>query len=254
MERIRQPFQGVRNIVRFNWHFYVLAAISILVVLFLASFLQQPFKIIAIIVCLLIILTTFISLLVSYYVYDVSNLYTLNWLDSLSIHENSQLVNINAGFDETSILLNKKYPRAELIVFDFYNPLKHTEVSIKRARKTYPAYKHTIEIDTSNLPLEDRYADNIFLVLAAHEIRNAAERTDFFKELSRVLKPSGRIIVVEHLRDMPNLLAYNIGFFHFHSKATWYKTFASANFAVETEIKITPFINTFILTKNGTAS
>ncbi len=37
----------------------------------------------------------------------------------------------------------------------------------------------------------------------------------FFNELNRVLKPNGQIVVTEHLRDLNNFLAYNIGFFHF---------------------------------------
>ena len=61
-------------------------------------------------------------------------------------------------------------------------------------------------------------------------------------------------IVTEHLRNTINFLAYNIGFFHFHAKATWLKTFESAGFRVTEEIKISAFITTFTLDKNGTAS
>jgi hypothetical protein len=92
------------------------------------------------------------------------------------------------------------------------------------------------------------------LFLAAHEIRNDSERIIFFKELSRILTPEGKVIVTEHLRDIPNFLTYNIGFLHFHSKATWYKTFATAGLAVNKEIKTTPFISTFILTKYGSSA
>ena len=30
MEIVRKPFQGVRNVVRFNWHFYFLIALCLL--------------------------------------------------------------------------------------------------------------------------------------------------------------------------------------------------------------------------------
>jgi hypothetical protein len=65
--------------------------------------------------------------------------------------------------------------------------------------------------------------------------------------MKRVLKLNGKIIVTEHLRDFPNFLAYTIGFFHFHSKKTWKKTFQEADLKVSEEIKITPFLTTFIL-------
>ena len=56
------------------------------------------------------IITTFISLSVSYYIYDYSDLYTLKWLDFLNIKDNTTIVNINAGFDETSSILRDKFP------------------------------------------------------------------------------------------------------------------------------------------------
>lgn len=251
MERIRKPFQGVTNIVRFNRHFYLLACAIIIFFLLLNPHLKQPYRFYIDITCLLITATTFISLIVSFYIYDVSNLYRLDWLDKFDIESNHKIININAGFDETSILLHNKYPNCELQVFDFYDPIKHTEVSIKRARKAYSAYTNTLAISTFNLPLEDNYADEIFLTLAAHEIRNDAERIVFFNELYRVVKPLGKIIITEHVRDLPNFLAYNIGFFHFIAKLKWLQTFKTANLKIIKIIKTTPFITTFVLIKNG---
>jgi ubiquinone/menaquinone biosynthesis C-methylase UbiE len=193
-----------------------------------------------------------ISLSVSYFVYDCSSLYKLTWLHNLQI--GNKIININAGFDETSQLIRKRYPNAELSVLDFYDPTKHTEVSIKRARKAYLPFPKTIRTSTTHLPVQDESADNIFTFFSAHEIRNDDERVAFFNELNRVLTPEGQVIVTEHLRDTANFIAYNIGFLHFHSRWTWLQTFGKAGFKVSNEIKITPFISTFILNKNGTAS
>lgn len=249
MEQMRKPFQGVWNIVRFNRHFYLLSGAGLLLVFLLSNYLSEPFRFYAKLLFLFGIFITMISLIISYYVYDLSDLYKLIWLNDLQTKEKSRIVNINAGFDETSVLLQNKFKNCELIVFDFYDPLKHTEISIKRARRTYPPFPNTKQITTSNIPLPNDSTDKIFAVLSVHEIRNQAERLNFFKELYRILKSSGQIIVTEHLRDTANFLAYNIGFFHFHSKAAWLETFQSAGFRIEKEIKITPFITTFILGK-----
>lgn len=254
MERIRKPFQGITNIVRFNWHFYVLSITFALLTIILNNFLNQQYRLYTTILCFLIVATTVISLLVSFFIYDLSNLYTFNWLNNLQINSDSNIINIHAGFDETSSLLKSKYPKAKMQVFDFYNPEKHTEVSIKRARNAYPPNKNIFTISTTLLPVQDNYADNIFVILSAHEIRNNEERVKFFKELNRVIKYSGKVIITEHLRDVTNFLAYNIGFFHFFSKQSWLKTFIKADFEVCEAIKITPFITTFILTKNGTTT
>lgn len=251
---MRKPFQGVWNIIRFNWQYYVLSAVVIVVSLLLRNNLSAALRAAVIVLVLVIIITNLISLTVSFYIYDLSPLYKFTWLDTLRISNGSKIVNINAGFDETSNLLKSKFANSNMTVLDFYNPTKHTEVSIKRARKAYPPILNTQQTSTIHLKLQDNSADNVFAILSVHEIRNEDERISFFKELSRVLTATGRIIVTEHLRDTANFLAYNIGFFHFHSKATWLKAFQSAELKIAEEIKVTPFITTFILTKNGTAS
>ncbi len=254
METVRRPFQGITNIVRFNWHFYILSLCLIISILWLNSYFDNAFQAYAYILCFLIVFTTVTSLLVSYIVYDVSHLYKLTWLDTVPILKTDTFVNINAGFDETSVLIKAKYPDNPLIVYDFYDPQKHTEVSIERARAAYPPYPNTQVITTTKIPLSENCIDVIFLTLAAHEIRDAQERAAFFKELNRILKTNGQIIVTEHLRDLPNFLAYNIGFFHFISLKSWHKTFDDAALTITNTIKITPFISTFILKKNGIAS
>lgn len=249
MENLRKPFQGVWNIVRFNWHFYTLIIAFLLILYILNLIISTHFHVYVWLIAVLAIATTLVSLFVSYYVYDVSNLYSLDWLEDNSMP--LTIVNINAGFDETSALLAAKYPQSKLTVLDFYDPKKHTEISIKRARKAYPPFPNTQIITTSDLNLADTSVDSVFLTLAAHEIRNDAERVVFFTALRRVLTPKGQIFVTEHLRDVPNFLAYNIGFFHFLSKKNWYKTFTSANLSIKKEQKITPFITLFTLEKNG---
>ncbi len=254
MDVIRKPFQGVYNIIRFNWHFYVLA-IAFLLLLFLINKMANPsFALFGWVAFYLILSSICMSLFASFYIYDLSGLYKLNWLDSLPIKDNSTILNIHAGFDETSVLLQTKYKPSKMMVFDFYNPDLHTEISIKRARKVYPPYPGTKKISTSCLPLDSHSIDTTFTILAAHEIRKEDERILFFKELKRITKSDGQIVVTEHLQDIPNFLAYNIGFYHFHTKSTWLKTFSAAGLSVQKEIKITPFISTFILQKNGSTS
>lgn len=249
MEIKRKPFQGVSNIIRFNWHFYVFAIGAIGVLLLLASMLEATLQHTAHILCLFVFNSMAVSLLASFYVYDLSDLYELKWMGK----ENSDqvIINIHSGFDETSRLLIHAFPQAFLSVFDFYDPVKHTEVSIKRARKAYPAFPGTQDITTDYIPLTDASVDKIVVALSAHEIRNEEERIRFFKELFRVVKPLGKIYVTEHLRDLPNFLVYNIGFFHFHSKNTWQQTYQQSGLHIQQEIKTTPFISTFILTKHG---
>lgn len=245
---IRTPFQGLWNIIRFNWHFYVLSAVLLLSGCLLRHLIFVP------VLLGLMVLSVLLSLVVSWYIYDGSKLYELSWLNAIPVSPGQRIINIHAGFDETSALLRNKYPMAEMQVFDFYDPAKHTEISIERARKAYAPYPGTIRISTAEVPLQPASVAVIFLLFAAHEIRNEEERKHFFGQLQHSLQPGGRIIVLEHRRDVPNFIAYNIGFLHFFSRKTWMRTFATAQLSIEKEIRITPFLSAFILGKNGTAS
>lgn len=247
----RTAFQGVYNILRFNWHFYVIAFVILGGFAFFIKYLPEYLHAYFLIFCCTAIASIIISVLISYYVYDVSHLYEFNWLPNCN---NQKVLNINAGFDETSDFLLDKYPNTILSICDFYDPKKHTEVSIKRAREAYPPNESSISVTTDKLPFDDQSFDICLATLAAHEIRNEHERIQFFKELHRVTKKDGKIFVTEHLRDLNNFLVYTAGFLHFHSKSTWHHTFDKSQLEVSEEIKTTPFISTFILTKNGTTS
>ena len=245
----RKWVEGVWNIIRFNYHFYFLAMMALIAIGCCSIFLPSEYSVFAVLIFVSILIITLNSLLVSFYIYDISDLYKLNWLTKIGLENTlkQKIINIHAGFDETSHLLAQKFPIDELSVFDFYDAEKHTEISIKRARKVYPPYPNTKPIQTTNLPLSDTSIDTIFLFLAAHEIRNSEERTQFFKELKRICKEDGQIILIEHLRDIPNFLAYTIGFLHFLSSNSWIKNFQDADLSLINRFKITPFITVFVL-------
>lgn len=240
----RSPYQGVLNIVRFNWHFYLLAGGTLSILLLLRDWLPAPLPDLALAGIVLAVGSILVSLGVSHYVYDRSALYRLS---SLAEADGRHLFNIHAGFDETSAILRDRFPDATVTIGDFYDPALHTEVSIRRARRAYPPSPGTVPVTTTALPFPTDTFDASLAILSAHEIRVEAERIQFFRELRRVTKPTGKIYVTEHLRDGPNFLAYTIGFLHFYSRPTWLTTFRQAGLKVEQEIKTTPFITTFVL-------
>jgi SAM-dependent methyltransferase len=186
-------------------------------------------------------------LIVSAYVYDFSGYYDFAWLKRLGLTDlkPKQLVNINAGFDETSFILKHNFPEADLNVFDFYNSHQHTEPAIVRARKVSLVYPKTQQIESNSISMEDDSADLIFLLSAAHEIRSHQEKVAFLEECKRICKQGGRVITVEHLRDFPNFLAFTVGFTHFFSRAVWKRAFKEAGFSSFEETKFTPFMSIF---------
>lgn len=246
METKRRNFQGVLNILSFNRHYYVFG-VAALLLLFLSRMFFNWSDTVFWIVVIAFLYGLIMPLIVSAYVYDFSGFYKFNWLKKvIDEKENPQsIVNINAGFDETSFIIKSKFPKADLRVFDFYNAEHHTEAAIIRARKVSMTYPDTKQIPSDTIPLDDHSADIVFLLSAVHEIRSNDEKVKFLKECHRVMKPGGKVIMVEHLRDFPNFLAFSIGFTHFFSGSTWKNAFKSAGFSFFSETKFTPFMSIF---------
>jgi len=242
----RRKFQGVLNILSFNRHFYIYGLITLFFII-LSHMLFNWSNLAFWIVVISFLYGFVMPLIVSAYVYDFSGYYSLKWLNGFKFldSDSNQIININAGFDETSFLIKNLFPLSDLKVFDFYNARQHTEPAIKRARKVSLTYPGTKQIESNSIPLKDNSIDMIFLLSAAHEIRSFEEKVQFLKECHRLCKPNGKVIMIEHLRDFPNFLAFSIGFTHFFSKKLWNRAFSKAGFSSCKETKFTPFMSIF---------
>jgi SAM-dependent methyltransferase len=246
MEIKRRNFQGVLNILSFNRHFYVFGLVVLALIIGSKFLFSWPGSLYWIVI-LAFIYGLIMPLIVSAYVYDFSGFYNFDWLKKMNIADGKDKfnLNINAGFDETSYIIKSILPLSALQVYDFYDSTQHTEPAIIRARKVSLVYPNTQQIKSNTIPLDDNTVDNIFLLSAIHEIRNQEEKIQFLKECRRVCKPTGNVIMVEHLRDFPNFVAFTIGFTHFFSSATWKKAFTEAGFSSCKESKFTPFMSIF---------
>jgi SAM-dependent methyltransferase len=246
METRRKPFQGVLNILDFNRHFYIGGLAMLTILLASAWFFQFP-RVVNLLMITGFVYGLLMPLVVSAYVYDFSGYYRFDWLIPLidtQIHE-MHVANIHAGFDETSVILHRVLPGSKISAFDFYDPEHHTEAAIRRARDASTGYPDTQRMKTGHLPLPAQSVEVVFLLSAVHEIRSDAEKIEFLKECRRICKPGGKIIMVEHLRDFPNFLAFTIGFTHFFSRKTWLKVLHEAGFQSVHERKFTPFMSIF---------
>jgi hypothetical protein len=246
MTPTRRPLQGVLTVLRFNWHFFAIATAGLVALVVFAAFLPRPFDLLAVAAAQFAALLILVSLAATFVAYDASGLYRLDWLAPL-LPPTGTAANIHAGFDETSVLLRARFPGIKWTVLDFYDSAKHTEISIRRARAANPPEPGTLALSTTAPVFGIAPFDRVLLLLAAHEIRDHAERVGFFRALRRSLAPDGAILVVEHLRDPANLLAYHLGAWHFHSAPEWLATFRDAGLNVSDQRRLNPFITLFIL-------
>lgn len=226
---------GTLDIVRFNRRQYLRGAICVFI-----AFVFSPT------LAAIGLSWMLSSIAVSYYVYDRPELYSLSWLDSVLSRTPRRWANIHAGFDRTSSQLRALFPGEYGVSLDVYDPEEMTEPSIAIARAECVG---SIAADWQSLPLDDRSLDAVFLLLAAHELRTAVARKRLFAEVARSLVPGGDLIVVEHLRDLRNFLAFGPGFLHFFSARTWRDAGWSAGLQLTRERNITPFVRVFAFRK-----
>jgi SAM-dependent methyltransferase len=187
------------------------------------------------------------SILVSWYVYDHSPLCQWEWIGPLFAQPPARWANLHAGLDESTPSLRRLFPGNQGGAFDFFDPATMTEPSIRRARRLTPPPEPPTPVDYAALPVADGALDAAFLLFAAHEIREAKGRDRLFGEIRRGLRPGGRLIVAEHLRDGPNFAAFGPGFLHFWPRAEWRRLAHGAGLTVASELSITPFVRVFVL-------
>ena len=242
----RTPYQGLAQIFDYNRPFYLRTAAGAGAAVILSGYLPMPFRIVILLATATAAFWTCSSLLVSHYVYDRSGLYRLHWLPRCLSWPPRRWINIHAGLDESSCAIASMFPGSQGQVLDIYDPRKMTAHSIKRARRVAEVATPACRDD---LFAADDEFDAAFLIFAAHELRQHEDRVRLLGEVARVLRSGGELVLVEHLRDCANFLAFGPGFLHFFSKRTWEAGPTAAGLPIRLHATVTPFVHVFVLQK-----
>lgn len=181
-----------------------------------------------------------------HWMFDRSELLQGDWVRAESGPAPQRWVLINAGLEETTLPLQTVFPEAMGKALDIFDPASMTEPAITRARREGAGIPAPTA-PPDRLPVENGWADLVVVMLAAHEIRNGAARERFFQELSRIAAPAGRVILVEHLRNLAAALAFGPGMLHFYPRGEWLRLAAREGLELERERAITPFVRVLTL-------
>jgi hypothetical protein len=238
-----------RLVVSFNRHFFVLAILAVVIGIGTALLADGALlRWVAGIGGGLAVYFMISSVVASYLTYDASDLYKLEWWPARSFPTMPrEAVLVHAGFDPASPAVKAKYPAIHLRVLDFFDAQQTTEASIQRAHRLFPGSDTDEKTSADAWPVATASQDAVFALSAAHELRRPEERTAFFREARRVLRPQGRIVVIEQLRDWLNFACFGIAAFHFLGRRTWLRSFRSAGLTIRDEFTISPFLRAFVL-------
>jgi SAM-dependent methyltransferase len=157
---------------------------------------------------------------------------------------------IHAGLD-AEIELDRVMPGPCVARLDVFDPEIMTSPSISRARVRTPPEKPASGCRPTALALADESCDAIVVAFTAHEIRDRSAREAFFDELRRSLRPGGKVLIVEHLRDFANFFAFGPGYLHFVSRHEWLRLASHAKLDIASETRITPWVMALTLRRSA---
>ncbi|MFE7560260.1 class I SAM-dependent methyltransferase [Kitasatospora sp. NPDC057500] len=246
----RHP-SGVRDVIRYNWPLYTGGVLAAVGGRALAQRLPGPAARLARTGALAAGWLLTGSTAATWYVYDRSELHGYAWLDDLLPDGPGCHLVVSAGLDGTSGPVAARHPGAPQLIADLYDPALMTEASIRRARRRVPPVPGAVAARPAELPAADASLDSVLAVLAAHELRRAADRAALFAEAARVLRPGGSLVLVEHLRDAANTALYGPAALHFRSRATWLHHAAAAGLRPAAERRIAGLVTAFALRSDG---
>ena len=232
---------GAVRIFLYNWPVYVATWAPASLLLLFATYLHPPLSSLAVLAASTALAWSIGSLLVSFYVYDRSRLVSGTWVPALVGARAETWATIHAGLD-AEVELDAVMAGRCVARLDIFDPRVMTSPSITRARGRTAMNKPATPCSPTALTLDDEACDAVVVAFTAHEIRDRGAREAFFAELRRSLRPGGKVLIVEHLRDVANFLAFGPGFLHFVSRGEWLRLATTAKLDVAGETRITPWV------------
>lgn len=120
----------------------------------------------------------------------------------LQLHGSEQVLDVGCGRGLFTIEVAKKLSTGKVVGIDIWKRKDQTGSSLENAEKNarIENVKEKIEFvtaDMSQLPFPDQSFDIAVSSLAIHNVRDKEQRKKTLSEISRVLKPNARLIIID---------------------------------------------------------
>lgn len=220
-------YSGTVSNLLYNWPIFAGIFLFGAVAVVSGTLLSYPWNWIFISAGVLALIIGLNILIVSFVVYDWGPRREYDRLAELSnLSDANVIIDVTCGKLRGTQGLLSRVQNSHYLLLDIYDPEKMTDSALRRARElSVPLetdrriYRRSAPLD--RLPIPHNWADVIYCSFSLHEIADATDRQKLFDEFARVLKANGKLLIAEHGRDLPNLLAFGPGVFSFFSSATW---------------------------------
>jgi SAM-dependent methyltransferase len=240
---------GATRIFLYNWPTYAGTWMAAAIVFALATSIP-PLTALLRLVAATALLWSLVSLLISHHVYDRSVLAGGTWVAPLLPPRLAQWMTVDAGLD-AEVRLDGALPGECLARLDIFDDDLVRAPSVHRARARTPRAYTAQPARADAWPVPDASCDLVALVFTAHEVREPRAREKMFAEAARVLRVTGRVLLVEHVRDLANFAAFGPGFLHFQPRREWIRLAMHTRLHIAHETRVTPWVMALALEKRA---
>ncbi|MDX1413707.1 MAG: class I SAM-dependent methyltransferase [Candidatus Promineifilaceae bacterium] len=126
------------------------------------------------------------------------------------------LAYVDLGLRAPAIALSRHLTTGQLTVIDVFNPRLTGNKELSNARRQAPSVLVDPRLDWYDshidlLPLPDSSVAAVFLPLVLSEFNQEGDRYSLLREIKRILRPGGRLLVAEQNTSWLNWLSLNPG-------------------------------------------
>lgn len=253
MIRQESRFQETLRAIKHQWPIFLSLYLGFVISLILIalSLMQQWFAFIPFLLALMIIIALHFMtrLWATYLLYDDNGLRPHHFLFDLGrIKENDTLVLIDHGYRRWGLDLARRLTVGKIIIVDIYNPQWMPSQMLVRQRRHRPTAVPDPRITWKDsqmglLPLPDQSVSYVLVCQVVSELWQYGDQRTLFKEIYRILKPNGYLLLSERIFTKTN--ASLIDGIFFKSSHYWQRLIRESGFRLQREENLMDIIHCY---------
>ena len=189
------------------------------------------------------------AVFVTWRVFGANSTARWDWVRSVSARS-TRWLNLTTGFDDSTGRLQAIVDGVGRTI-DVFDPTMAHDAPLRRARDAFPPAGLTVPVAALAAVVEPASAETVFLLMSAHET-HGHERHALFAAARHALGSGGRVVLVEHLRDRANILAFGPGAWHFSPRNDWLRSASDAGLVLLDEQRLDPWVSGFVFGRGTT--
>jgi SAM-dependent methyltransferase len=162
------------------------------------------------------------------------------------------VVCVDLGLRETALVVAGRLTVGRVTVIDVYNPQWNTSATLRRGRLRVLAHHppadprvEWLDGETRLLPLPNESVSAVFLNQVLSEFWQLEDRLLLLREVFRILRPNGRLLLAERVRSRTNWLVLGPWGWQLAKAEDWRALLAQVGFALPQETDVQDLVHCF---------